>query len=153
MPNWITNRVIVEGSQTKKLLKFIGEKVDFQKIIPMPKELEGTKAPTDSPNTPENKVLREKYGADNWYEWCVHNWGVKWNAAEVDIFDEEIKRAGSFPMVEANELLFNTPWHCPYPIFDKLIEMFPRCKLTVIWYDEDDDERNIVTYKGDKYND
>ena len=34
----------------------------------MPRELEGTTAPSDTPN---------------WYDWCVSNWGTKW-----DVHDE-----------------------------------------------------------------
>lgn len=150
MANWLTNRVIIEGKDTKKLLKFLDNKVDFQKIIPMPKELEGTKAPSDNPNSPENKALRKKYGAANWYEWALQNWGCKWTAQNAihwrnNEIDDEL------PMVSANELLFDTPNNIPFGIYEKLSQMFPACKFTVIVSEEGDEIRQVITYIGNNY--
>lgn len=41
----------------------------------------------------------KKYGSKDWYNWCVKNWGTKWNACST-FFDEE------FP----NEVMFQTAW-------------------------------------------
>jgi hypothetical protein len=30
------------------------------------------------------KRLERQYGTAKWYDWCVQNWGTKWNAYEVD---------------------------------------------------------------------
>lgn len=41
----------------------------------------------------------KNYGSKDWYNWCVKNWGTKWNACDT-FFDEE------FP----TEIMFQTAW-------------------------------------------
>lgn len=65
--------------------------LDFEKILPMPKELKGTEAPKDKPN---------------WYDWCVANWGTKWNSYEGNVTDEGIG--------------FTTAWSPPTPVIAAL---------------------------------
>ena len=47
MPNWCENRVDISGEpeDVKKFMELVGEKFNFQKIIPMPKELKDTTSP------------------------------------------------------------------------------------------------------------
>jgi len=65
--------------------------LDFQKILPMPKELEGTESPKDTPN---------------WYGWCCENWGTKWNSYDGNVSDSGIS--------------FNTAWAPPTPVIAAL---------------------------------
>jgi len=58
--------------------------LDFEKILPMPKELKGTTSPSDGPN---------------WYDWCVENWGTKWNSYDGNVTE--------------NGIGFNTAWSPP----------------------------------------
>ena len=64
-----------------------------------------------------------KYGATTWYDWCVNNWGTKWNSYSNE-FDE-------------GELSFWTAWAPPRPIIAKLSEMFPDVVIHHQWADED----------------
>jgi len=91
MPNWCENTLIVSGD--KKQIKQFKEKAKGKKnktdlslnnFVPLSKELENTTAPSLKPN----KKLIKKYGADNWYEWCISNWGTKWDV-EATLEDEE----------------------------------------------------------------
>ena len=104
MPNHTDNRVILSHADSKMIDDIYNvmntEDTELlQHIKPMPKELEGTTAPSDSPN---------------WYDWCIENWGTKW-----DIYDAHCDR------IDANtlQLYFNTAWSPPIPVFDKLVDM------------------------------
>ena len=72
----------------------------------------------------ENK---EKYGHQTWYEWCVDNWGTKWNA-----YDQYVDINGANTVI-----YFNTAWACPYEIFIALSKLYPKIKIWVKYADED----------------
>ena len=115
MPNHCSNRLFcTDGSLESVIKQFISKDdenhpfLDFQKIIPMPSELEVT----CSFNT-EDKELQEtyksnleKYGFENWYGWCVCNWGTKWNSYDFDSNDDECS--------------FSTAWAPPIPVINEL---------------------------------
>lgn len=162
MPNHVTNILSFSGEekQIKKLLKTIkGEDfedgtpclIDFNKIIPFPKELEGTRSPAQIVTQEEydewmrkynanelheferdskpltkkmSDSLKKKYGADNWYNWNNSNWGTKWNAYHI--------RQG-----EGSSIAFDTAWSTPIPVIEKLSEMFPEVLITLEYADED----------------
>jgi hypothetical protein len=158
MPNWITNIVELKGNaeQVAAILEFVKSderEFDFNKIAPIPKELENTQAPTNiisqkKYDEQEERLARreitdnekrwsisrgltkelsqefiKKFGADNWYDWQCSNWGTKWNASEVFISD--------------NVISFNTAWSAPEPIFVALSEKFPEVELFIQFADED----------------
>ena len=66
-----------------------------------------------------------KYGYPTWYEWCSKNWGTKWNA--YDIEDSDLP----------NSITFNTAWRFPYPVIQKLSEIFPDVTIEFVYADED----------------
>jgi hypothetical protein len=81
MPNWCYNRVEVfiddpeELEQWRKTVESKESKFDFNKITPMPEELNtNLQDLTDA----KSKELIKKYGADGWYKWRLNNWGCKW---------------------------------------------------------------------------
>ena len=74
-----------------------------------------------------NKV---DYGHFNWYDWCIENWGTKWNA-----YDNYVIKGKTFV-----KFIFNTAWVMPKPIYDKLQELSVlNCKFNfeVKYADED----------------
>ena len=60
------------------------------------------------------------FGAPTWYDWCISNWGTKWNAYGY-----------------SDTLCFQTAWSAPHPILEKLTQMFPDIMLEHEWADED----------------
>ena len=87
MPNWCSNTVTITGDkeQIDKFEAFLKEKEGsdwFDFFLPTPVEL----TEVDSPNRDEKSAesLVEKYGASDWYEWNVSNWGTKWNCSAED---------------------------------------------------------------------
>lgn len=65
-----------------------------------------------------------KYGCTTWYDWCIKNWGTKWNSYSNETLDE-------------NTIQFDTAWSRPEPILKKLAEMYPSLKIEHWWADED----------------
>lgn len=69
----------------------------------------------------------QDYGAATWYDWCISNWGTKWNAYGYD----DIGYGNN------DTLRFYTAWAAPYPILEKLSELYPDLTLDHSWADED----------------
>ena len=75
------------------------------------------------PMTEKDKErFRELYGAGDWYDWCVQNWGCKWNA-QTDYCNSD-------------EVGFQTPWEEPYNWIHHLSLKFPNHKIWVEWEEE-----------------
>jgi len=85
MPNHCSNKLGIAGlkEDVEQFIEFVtnkGEDKDedpyelFSNLIPMPKELEQVARSFES----RDEDLIEKYGSDNWYDWCNANWGTKW---------------------------------------------------------------------------
>jgi len=119
MPNWCNNSITLIHSDDKinEVLKdyltedeFGDLSLDFQKISPIPEKLKNTTSPTPKDIDPAlQKELINNYGYDNWYDWCVANWGTKWNASDCHI--------------DESGTSFTTAWAPPNPIVAKLAEL------------------------------
>ena len=128
MPNWCYNRVEISGEsldEFKKLVKSKKSAFDFNKIVPMPKELlDNNKSDLTAL---KSKKLKEKYGDDNWYDWALSNWGVKW---DVDVDENAVEDEGDYI-----SYTFDTAWGPPHEIFYAIRKKFP--DLSISWfYDE-----------------
>ena len=127
MPNWVDNYLTVKKEDLKYILNEKNE-VDFEILIPMPEELRNTTAPCD-----ENEELEKKYGASNWYDWSIHNWGCKWNACG----GTDIEEVGD----DKVRLSFETPWGTPDGWLSKLAKIID---FHLAWYEEQG-FRGIIT--------
>jgi|GEM_PF-2046765 len=121
---------------------------DFNFVIPMPEELEGTTSPRPMTREqiihlakenewPEDTLkwrlenalteddakrldeLKSRYGFDNWYEWCCAHWGTKWNACNSE---------GNSPQETATMTIysFDTAWSPPVPVIHALAAAYPK---------------------------
>tara|TARA_B100001250_G_C19808504_1_gene794599 strand:- start:798 stop:1262 length:465 start_codon:yes stop_codon:yes gene_type:complete len=123
MPNWTYNNVQFIGKtednvkQLQTMLKSDDNEFDFNNVIPMPNELSDTVSGSENAKPEwqkeQSKKLKAKYGADNWYDWSINNWGTKWNACNTE--------------VELNENVLNytfeTAWDAPREIVRALEHM------------------------------
>ena len=134
MPNYCSNVVEIQGPQ--HILKTLVEhRLDFMKIHPYPKELDITAGREGADDSPEQKALvaaeksnLKRYGYRNWYDWCVNNWGTKWNAGgdndamQVD-YDEDVNNQG------IALFQFDTAWAPPLGVLEKLMETHPELSI------------------------
>jgi hypothetical protein len=161
MPNHITNILTIEGDEVlvqKCLSEIKGQDedqfIDFNKIVPMPTELEGTKSPITIISQAEydeqeariakgeltemekqygvsrgitkeiSDRLNEEHGANNWYNWRLENWGTKWNAYSQHYFGD-------------NQITFDTAWSNPSEVIDYLSVKYPELTFHMAFADED----------------
>jgi len=115
MPNWCNNSIKIVGdvetlSQLKPVIK-AGSGL-LQAIAPMPAELEGTTAPSDEPN---------------WYDWCVSNWGTKW--------DPEVHLEFTDNGDGTAEITgwFDTAWGPPIEAFNTLAGDWDSCYIELMY--------------------
>lgn len=158
MPNWVYNTITADKDlePVRKLLETDYELVDFNNLIPMPKELNGIHRGArkdDDGNELRNwreveredgttqvipvdgDKLIEKYGASDWYGWACDNWGTKWNACNSSTSEYEI--------------YFETAWAPPMPIFEALSMQFPDITFSITWEEEQGFGEELVALDGD----
>lgn len=117
MPNWCENTLKVTGKEIE-LKRFVDAaktdelELSFDKLVPMPKELENTKSPGDTPN---------------WWDWRIANWGTKWDLS-ADSTSVTIKRRVAW-------YSFDTAWGPPTEWLEKVSVLFPKLKF-ILRYDE-----------------
>lgn len=82
------------------------------------------------------KSFIDRFGTDNWYDWCVRNWGTKWNIVYTSDF-EEISIDDMFSE-EQGELSysFDTAWSPPEPIYHYLQDKFGNLDIDWEYVDE-----------------
>ena len=136
MPNWCSNIVLVKGDpdEVEKLLSFVeedGNPFSLNKIIVMPTQLSGGSAPVRDEDVAANNLLL--YGAKDWYDWAVKNWGTKWNTSDTRIVSDM-----SSPMMPGHrtvKITFNTAWSPPVLVYKQLAKLFPNTNIYAS-YDE-----------------
>ena len=113
MPNWCANKLIIRHNDQKKI-KEVAEAYNKCELLkyfkPCPEELytEGiTRYSADHPEVYDSlrREMKEKYGYESWYEWCVTNWGTKW---DISTYEPEVEADGN-----RLELSFDTAWSPP----------------------------------------
>lgn len=131
MPNWVKNnlRIKSNGERILEALEMLKDKngdITFEKFMPTPKELADTDAPNRDASYAERKQLIEKYGADNWYDWRIKNWGCKWDASESDTY-----------IYDGDQMItFQTPWGPPDKFLIEFSKLFPKMTFILQFADE-----------------
>ncbi len=115
MPNHCENILGVLGKteDVMKFINFITVKSDesgdeykiFKSLKPTPEELINT----TSPSKEKNWDLINKYGADNWYDWCNNNWGTKWGDYDIHTFGIQHCNVTSYSLLENGEVDYKNP--------------------------------------------
>lgn len=135
MPNWCTNDLMIQHMDRAMLEKArdgFNEGKMLQTLIPCPEPLLATMAGSygggDTISKYKGELLKfqEKlnikyFGHKNWYDWCVAEWGTKWDVG---------RRSEHDPMVEIEDgdwptltLSFDSAWAPPVNAYEKLEAM------------------------------
>ena len=134
MPNWCENVIVVKGSheeleELETFLKQGKEDFDFNLFIPYPKEYE--ELDSKAREMREQGVDWELIPKDGYnsggYDWCIENWGTKWNAYEPSV---------RFVEDELLTIHFDTAWSPPTPIVEKMALMFPSLTFYLNYHED-----------------
>ena len=145
MPNWCTNTLEVKGNKKdvlafKKLVKAKGTALSLAKICPEP---DYTKVKV-KPTYPK---IREKYGkkqefvepSQAWWDWCIQNWGTKWDV------EAQITEISESCLVYD----FDSAWSPPTDWLKKAMEKFPELCFTLKYHEAGVGFQGIAEgYKG-----
>ena len=121
MPNWCDNTVSIAHQDPEKLralVEAVNEGKFLDHVIPVPEDLKitaGFLGDTDEQRELERKEQEnlKKYGAKNWYDFCVNRWSTKWdvNPYEKVEFDPLGVTFG-----------FDSAWSPPIGVYEELVE-------------------------------
>lgn len=116
MPNWCENDLTVEGPKEaiEEFMAFAeGESpFDFERFVPRPE--------------------RYRSGDLDDFDWCIENWGTKWNAFHVSRGDPEPGLTD-----DTIEVVYNldTAWSPPLPVIQKASELFPLLSFELRYFE------------------
>lgn len=140
MPNHCENDLYVRGAPERvaEFLAFVGADkdepaFDCDKVIPYPEKFKqmdeeakafsffGHSELSEEEQAAARKAYEAKWGTtqdgfnSGGYEWCCANWGTKWGAYEVGVYDHPRGKC----------ITFQSAWSPPTPVIHKLFELFP----------------------------
>ena len=146
MPNWCSNslKLVATTAESEKKLSDIVQELArsvaakdnptiFEMILPVPEALKITAGREGLAGSPEQITLETKeaenlkqYGHKNWYDFCVSEWGTKWDMTTIDSPDVY--------ELEGNALTiyFDTAWSPPEGIYHALEAMGFEVEATYI---------------------
>jgi len=134
VPNWCSNDLYIDGNigdlaQIVAALAHNGEAISFDGILPTPPEL---LADTSPPKVDEDELARRKakYGASDWYDWQLRNWGTKWGPHDGYLEDDSEGEFGRRLWYR-----FSTAWAPPIEAFVTISQRWPEVFFTLA-YDE-----------------
>lgn len=159
MPNHTTNHLTVTGPKDsiKAMIEAAKGEEDAlccQAIIPMPEDLKGTvkgSGLAHFESIEETHVreqheaqLMDEYGFDNWYDWCIANWGTKWGVYR------QCNQPMCWSKIEGGIYTeFYSAWSPPFPVIAELARRFSDLTFTLDYSDEGGCYAGQNIYQGD----
>jgi hypothetical protein len=124
MPNWCNNNLVLEHDDPAMIQRAFDalERGEFlSEFIPVPEELKivaGMVSDPDAQKKLEEDTARNlaTFGYGNWYDYCVGEWGTKWDCGEQGASDIH-------PGGKMLHTFFDTAWAPPVNAYEKLVEM------------------------------
>ena len=151
MPNWCNNYLELQHddpAMIERAKKAFANAKLLEEFVPVPTSLHIVSGRVGSDEEPEQKELErrtaenlEAHGYGNWYDYCVNEWGTKW-----DVGGEGDQATVESP--NAIKMNFDSAWSPPIAAMEKFQDLGFKVKL-VYWesgmcycgvYDENGDD-------------
>lgn len=136
MPNWCQNKLEITFSESQRealhnALFSTDEAndlyLDFRRLLPIPESLDLSDVWGDHEKLEARCQHNLKHhGYTDWYDWCINQWGCKWNASSTYLLSNEEEHLC---------ILFDTPWSPPEFWFRSLCEAFPDIDASLSYWE------------------
>lgn len=123
MPNWCENTIVVRHEDPAMIKRAVAafDRGEFlNEFVPVPEDLRNIVAGSVPVSEEEEHKLKEEfnritYGYTNWYDFCVNEWGTKWDVGSADGIND----------IKENEAVFyfDSAWSPPVEFYNKLVDM------------------------------
>lgn len=159
MPNHCENDLVIKGSK-EALEKVVNECftptedgtmcLNFDKIIPYPAKFGTADEKADKlrkeweakPHAERGPYPMVKDGFNSGgHEWCIKNWGTKWNAYSVNEFEKTD---------DIVKVSFSTAWTAPHPVMAALSKKFPELSINLKTYERGMEWQCEIEFKKGK---
>lgn len=129
MPNWCENNIVITGNK-KSIQKLAEAKLSLDKLLPIPEELQYPKdyyvdELVRVEFEKKKKDNLKKYGNSDWYDWCINNWGTKWDIDLIKIDSSETEIVAQF----------QTAWSPPITAMYKLVQKYPDLEIDLKYFE------------------
>ena len=154
MPNWCGNTLTISHEDPTMIVRAkaaFAEGKFLQEFIPVPEDLNITAGCVGRDDEQAQKDLvaqeqvnRAKFGYANWYDFCVGEWGTKWDVGD----GQGIQTWDDHELV----VYFDSAWSPPIAAYGKLVDLGfsvyatyyePGCAFAGIWQDGYDDHYDL----------
>ena len=122
MPNWCNNTVELyheDPAMIERARKAFNDGKLLNEFIPVPEDLHIVAGFVGAKGSPEQNELEakekaniEKHGYSTWYDFCINEWGTKWDVG-ADGYEADTIPGGLM-------LTFDSAWTPPTGAYDKL---------------------------------
>ena len=127
MPNWCNNSITIRGAvESLSELKSVVDSGEglLQAIKPIPEALRDTVKGTGEE---EQTVFVD--GCNNWYDWCVNNWGTKWDP---EVHLEYVDNGDGTAEITG---WFDTAWSPPIEALHSLSQDWDSCYIELFYHE------------------
>jgi len=157
MPNWCYNTVELTHEDPTMIARAKSAFLDkglLNEFVPIPEELKitagylGDGAEQTALEAQEARNI-EKFGYKNWYDYCVNEWGTKWDVTGQEVND----------IPNGVILTFDSAWAPPTGAYDKLLDLGfevramyyePGMGFCGVWDNGQDDEYSLGGLNSDE---
>jgi hypothetical protein len=153
MPNWCNNYLELEHDDPAMIARARKAFADgrlLDEFVPVPKDLHIVAGRVDSDDNPEQIALEaqekanlEKHGYSTWYDYCVNEWGTKWDVGG----DDHNPADDTDP--NHTRMSFDSAWAPPCAAMDKFMEQGFR--VTLYYYESGMAFCGVYSENGDDF--
>jgi hypothetical protein len=115
MPNWCANTLTLtheDPAMISRARAAFAEGKLLEEFIPVPAMLKDTSSPNREPNA---EGLRQQCGYADWYDFCVGEWGTKWDVGD----SQGIQTCDDHELI----VYFDSAWAPPIAAYEKLLDL------------------------------